>query len=102
MTIQCLYFLAMKQLTVAQVDQNFAAAAREAEQEPIEITRHGHGVLVLLSSEEFKRLIVIEPPRQRSCRAHTRINDALRIDGTPVCIPILGVLAVQIPQGLTM
>ncbi|WP_394846541.1 type II toxin-antitoxin system Phd/YefM family antitoxin [Pendulispora brunnea] len=56
----------MKQMTIAQVGQNFTVAAREAEQEPIEITRHGHGVLVLLSSDEFKRLSRPFPARLRA------------------------------------
>lgn len=56
----------MKQLTVAQVGQNFTAAAREAERAPIEITRHGHSALVLLSADEFRRLTRPFPARLRA------------------------------------
>jgi prevent-host-death family protein len=56
----------MKQLTIAEVGQNFTAAAKAAERAPIEITRHGHSALVLLSSAEFKRLTRPFPARLRA------------------------------------
>jgi prevent-host-death family protein len=46
----------MVQRTIAEVGQNFTKTAKEAEQTPIEITRHGRRVLVLLSTEEYERM----------------------------------------------
>jgi prevent-host-death family protein len=55
----------MKQRTIAEVGQNFTKTAREAERTPIEITRHGRRVLVLLSTEEYERLKRPFPERLR-------------------------------------
>jgi prevent-host-death family protein len=57
--------LGMRQKTIAEVGQNFTKAAREAERTPIEITRHGRRVLVLLSTEEYERLKRPFPERLR-------------------------------------
>lgn len=47
------------------VEQNFTKTAKEAESAPIEITRHGRRVLVLLSTEEYERLRRPFPERLR-------------------------------------
>ncbi len=57
--------LPMVQRTIAEVGQNFTKAARDAEREPIEITRHGKRALVLLSVEEYERLRRPFPERLR-------------------------------------
>lgn len=55
----------MVRRTIAEVGQNFTKAARDAEREPIEITRHGRRALVLLSIEEYERLKRPFPERLR-------------------------------------
>lgn len=55
----------MDQRSIAEVGQNFTQVAREAERAPIEITRHGRRVLVLLSTEEYERLTRPFPERLR-------------------------------------
>jgi prevent-host-death family protein len=66
----------MIQRTIAEVGQNFTKAAREAEQTPIEITRHGRRVLVLLSTEEYERL-----SRPLSERLHQWISEHAPVPG---------------------
>lgn len=53
---------AKKQRSIAEVASHFAETVREAEVEPVEITRRGKRVAVLLSAEVYERVRQAQKP----------------------------------------
>ncbi len=70
-----------QQVSIAEARNNLSKLVRAAEQgEPIELTRRGQPVVVLVSADEFRRLT--EQPRTSLAQAVREVRARYKIDGS--------------------
>ncbi|MGB1250786.1 MAG: type II toxin-antitoxin system Phd/YefM family antitoxin [Candidatus Promineifilaceae bacterium] len=67
--------------SIVEARNNFAALVRNAEEQhkPVQVTRHGQSVAVILSMAEYERLTQ-QPPKANWLAAHLAWREKWRVD----------------------
>jgi prevent-host-death family protein len=67
----------MVQISVSGLQRKFSEAHRQAQREPVEITRHGRREFVLMSAEHYDWLTAAAKRRHRTADAAFVVIDAV-------------------------
>ena len=67
----------MSRLSIAQAARNFAETVKEAEEDVIEVTRHGEPVIALVPIEEYRRLCHLASPLRDRVKAWAKSQKKL-------------------------
>ena len=65
------------QTTAVEFQRNFGEVQRQAQREPVEITRHGRRELVLMSAEHYDWLVAAARRTHRTSEAVSVVTDAV-------------------------